>query len=144
MRPKNGGAWAEARREIEETFGFVPQFYDVVPETARAAGWSMQRDLELSETVLDNKVKELIGLAVAAHIKCRYCIYFHTEAARAFGATEAEMREAIAMGGLTVFFSNSLTGAQLDLEQFKREVDRGLAHAVKTDGRDKSARHRHA
>lgn len=130
MQPKDGSAIEQAKKEIQETFGFVPEFYDVVPEPSRASSWGIQRDLQLAETALDNKTKELIGLAVAAHIKCRYCTYFHTEAARAFGASDAELREAVAMGGLTALFSNMLTGGQLDMERFKKEVDRALSYAV--------------
>jgi len=35
------------------------------------------------------------------------------------------------MGGYTVAWSNVLTGAQLDLEAFKGEVDRALAFVQK-------------
>jgi AhpD family alkylhydroperoxidase len=121
-------------------FGFVPQFYESMPEAIRAAGWGVQRDLELSETRLDNKTKELIGLAVAAHIKCRYCIHFHTEAARANGASDAELREAVAMGGLTVLFSNMITGAQTDFERFKAETNRAIQHISAKMGGASAAR----
>ena len=84
------------------------------------------RDFELAETAIPNKYKELIGLAVAAHIKCRYCIYFHTQAARANGATDEELKEACAMGGLTVQYSNAISGARYDFEKFEREVDRAV------------------
>ena len=134
MRPKNGSALADAQKEMEQAFGFVPRFYEAMPESARASAWNVQRDLELSESALDNKTKELIGLAVAAHIKCKYCIHFHTEAARAFGANEAEIREANAMGGLTVLFSNAISGAQVDFDQFRDEVDRGVAYMKKNAG----------
>jgi AhpD family alkylhydroperoxidase len=128
MRSKNGEAKKQARKEMKKLFGFVPDFHEAMPEAARASSWGIQRDLELSETSLDNKTKELIGLAVAAHIKCRYCIHFHTEAARAFGAKEDELREAVAMGGMTVLFSNTITGMQLDMDEFRNQVDRALEH----------------
>lgn len=130
MRPKNGSQRARARKEIEEAFGFVPEFYDSVPEAARAGAWDLQRDLELAETALDNKTKELIGLAVASHIKCKYCIHFHSTAARAFGATDAELREAAAMSGLTALYSNTITGAQVDFDRFRGEVDRAVDYVT--------------
>ncbi len=140
MGSKNGNARKQAREEMKATFGFVPKFYEAIPECAQASAWGIQRDFELSETKLDNKTKELIGIAVASHIKCPYCIHFHTEAARAFGATEEQMREAAAMAGMTVFFSNTLTGAQTDLEQFRGEVNRALQHMTsKSKGRTTSA-----
>ena len=138
MRPKNGSALEDAKKEMKEAFGFVPRFYEAMPEPARASAWGVQRDLELSETALDNKTKELIGLAVAAHIKCKYCIHFHTEAARAFGASDAELREANAMGGLTVLFSNAITGSQTNYDEFVGEVDRAIANMKSNGGSTKS------
>lgn len=119
--PKNR---AEAEKRIKDTLGFVPEFYRSLPDAALAGAWSLQDDLELQESALAHKTKELIGLAMASHIKCKYCIYFHTRAAQLFGATEEEAREAIAMGGTTVLFSNNITGTQTDFDGFKRDVDR--------------------
>ncbi len=113
--------------EMVEHFGFEPRFYQALPESAIAHAWGAQRDFELGETAIPNRYKELIGLAIAAHIKCRYCIYFHTQAAKANGATDEELREAVFMGGFTVQFSNSLTGMQVDLDEFKEEVDRAVS-----------------
>jgi AhpD family alkylhydroperoxidase len=118
----------QTRREIQEMFGFVPKFFEALPEKTFDHEWAVQRDFELGESVLPAKTKELIGLAIAAHIKCRYCIYFHTEAAKMHGATEQELREACFMGGFTVQMSNSLTGAQVDYESFRQEVDRAMQH----------------
>lgn len=123
----------EVDQELEQVFGFAPEFYRAIPEEAVGAAWGLQRDFELPETRLDNKTKELIGLAMAAHIKCRYCIYFHSSAARVFGATDEEMREAIAMGGMTVLFSNNLTGMQIPLESFQDEVDRALEYVTSAE-----------
>jgi len=119
-----------ADREIREMFGFVPQFENAIPEASAYAHWAVQRDLELSDTVLDHKTKELIGLAVAAHIKCQYCTYFHTKAAKTFGATDEELREAVAIAGMTNLYSNSLNGMNVDLQQFRKDTDRAI-EAVK-------------
>lgn len=125
----------EAEAEIKGRFGFVPEFYNAMPESAFHALWSLQRDLEDSEdTRLDNKTKQLIGLAVAAHIKCGYCTYYHSRAASALGATEQELRETAAMGGVTAAISNTLTGARVDFDKFKRDVDRAIEHLVKNGG----------
>jgi len=118
----------QAETQIQEKLGFTPSFYDAMPDSALPGAWQMQEQLELSETALDNKTKELVGLAVASHIKCKYCIYFHTRGAKLFGASKQEIREAIAMGGLTVLFSNNVTGTQTDFDMFKREVDRVIEH----------------
>ena len=82
------------------------------------------------DTALDGKTKELIGLAVASQIPCEYCIYFHTSAARANGATDEEIRETVAMAAIVRHWSTVLNGMQVDLATFKQEVDTVLAHAA--------------
>jgi AhpD family alkylhydroperoxidase len=114
--------------EMTQYFGFVPDFYKTVPEAAQHHAWGMQRDLELAQTALDPRTKELIGLAVAAQIKCQYCTYFHMAAARAHGVSDEEMREAVLMGGFTDMMSNALNGASYDLAKFKKEVDKAMQH----------------
>ncbi len=122
----------EAEAEIKGRYGFVPEFFDAMPEAGFHALWGLQRDIEDSEeTRLDNKTKQLIGLAVAAHVKCQYCTYYHTRVAHALGANEEELREAASMGGVTSALSNTLTGARVDFDQFKRDVDRAIEHVVK-------------
>ena len=79
-------------------------------------------------------MKELIGLAVASQIPCTYCIYFHTAMARANGATEEEVREAVAMASITRHWSTVLNGMQVDLSTFKAETDRALRMAAEKAG----------
>ena len=125
MQMKNPNR-SEAEKDMKETFGFVPGFYEALPDHAVGPAWALQKHAELGETALDNKTKELVGLAIASHIKCKYCIYFHTRAADAFGASAQELREAVAMGGLTALYSNAISGAQTDFDTFKRDVDRAI------------------
>ncbi len=111
-----------AYTDIEATFGAVPTFLKVFPPEGIAGAWSEMKGLELNpHTALSNKEKELIGLAVAAQIPCHYCIYFHTEAAKSNGATDAEIHEAIAMAAATRHWSTVLNGSQIDMAQFKQE-----------------------
>jgi AhpD family alkylhydroperoxidase len=108
--------------DIEATFGSVPTFLKVFPSVAISGAWNEMKSLQMNpHTALSGKEKELIGLAVAAQIPCHYCIYFHTESAKANGATDEEVREAIAMSALTRHWSTFLNGAQIDMEQFKQE-----------------------
>ena len=67
------------------------------------------------DTALDGKTKELMGLAVAAQIPCSYCVYFHTAAAKANGATDEEIKEAVAMAAIVRHWSTVLNGMQVDL-----------------------------
>jgi AhpD family alkylhydroperoxidase len=126
--PKSGNGSKQIEQEMIAHFGFAPGFYQTLPKAALADAWGDHRDFELAETAIPNKYKELIGLAVAAHIKCRYCIYFHSQAARAHGATDEELKEACFMGGITAQYSNAITGMRYDLEQFQKEVDRAIEH----------------
>jgi AhpD family alkylhydroperoxidase len=74
-------------------------------------------------TQLNGKTKELIGLAVAAQIPCQYCVYFHTAAAKLNGATDEEIREAVAMAAVSRHWSTVLNGMLVDFDAFKRETD---------------------
>jgi len=119
------------RDDMKEVFGLVPEFFEKsLPKHAHDDEWAVFRDFQLGETALDGKTKQLIGLAVAAEIKCKYCIYFHTAAARAMGATDEELKEACFMGGHTDQFSNAISGMQVDFERFKQDVDKGLPHMM--------------
>lgn len=120
---------ASAYRDIERTFGTVPSFMKAFPPAALAPAWREMKDVQLSPaTALDNKTKELIGLAVAAQIPCRFCVSFHTQAARLNGAGDAELHEAVAMAALTREFSTVINGSLPDENQFRREVDAVVRH----------------
>jgi AhpD family alkylhydroperoxidase len=82
----------------------------------------------LSETAIPNKYKEMIGLAVSGATRCRYCAYFHTEAARLFGATDEEITEASLIAKNTMGWSTYLNAMQFDYDEFRREFDQVAAH----------------
>ncbi len=86
---------------------------------------------ELACFALSGKTKELIGLAVAAQIPCQYCIAFHTEAAKLNGATDQEIREAVAMAAIVRHWSTVLNGAMVDETRFRADVDQVVANAKK-------------
>jgi AhpD family alkylhydroperoxidase len=118
-------------RDIEQTLGFVPGFFKQLPETAIAGAWAEMKGFQLNpKTQLNGKTKELIGLAVAAQIPCQYCIYFHTAAARANGASDEEIRETVAMAAVVRHWSTVLNGTQVDLAGFKRDTDTVLGAAA--------------
>ena len=115
---------AATYRDIEQTLGSVPGFFKLFPEAGIAGAWAEFKSVQLNaKTKLDAKTKELIGLAVAAQIPCQYCVYFHTAAAKANGATDEEVREAVAMAAIVRHWSTVLNGMQVDLASFKRETD---------------------
>ncbi|MDP2621847.1 MAG: carboxymuconolactone decarboxylase family protein [Hyphomicrobiales bacterium] len=111
-------------RDIDETLGMVPSFFKLFPEVGIAGAWAEFKSVQLNpNTELDGKTKELIGLALASQIPCQYCVYFHTAAAKANGASEEEIREAVAMAAIVRHWSTVLNGMQVDLDGFKRETD---------------------
>lgn len=111
-------------RDITATLGSVPTFFKLFPEEGIAGAWAEFNSVQLNpKTALSGKEKELIGLAVAAQIPCSYCIYFHTAAARLNGATDAEIREAVAMAAISRHWSTVLNGMQADPAAFRHETD---------------------
>src|SRR4051812_31015481 len=116
-------------RDIEETLGLVPTFFRTVPDYLIPTEWASFKSLELSDqTAIPNKYKELIGLAVSGATRCRYCAYFHTEAARLFGATEEEVNEACLIAKNTMAWSTYLNAMQFDYDEFKEEFDRSVEY----------------
>jgi AhpD family alkylhydroperoxidase len=98
--------------DVKKTLGVVPAFIREMPDENVAPFWDQLKTLQLNpKTALSGKTKELIGLAVAAQIPCRYCIYAHAEFAKLNGASERELREAIATAGIAREMS-ALTNGQ--------------------------------
>lgn len=115
--------YKRAMQEIKDQFGTVPTMFEVFPKYALAGAWDNFKQLSSPDSKIPAKYRELLQLAVAAQIPCQYCIYFHTAAAKAYGATEEEIQEAVAQGAQTRHWSMILQGNQVDLESFKAEFD---------------------
>jgi AhpD family alkylhydroperoxidase len=120
---------AEVDRDIEETLGLVPSFMKDVPDYLIESEWESFKRLQLSdETAIPNKYKELIGLGVSGATRCRYCAYFHREAARLFGATDEEITEASLVAKNTMAWSTYLNAMLFDYDEFVEEFDRIADH----------------
>ncbi|HUF70764.1 MAG TPA: carboxymuconolactone decarboxylase family protein [Longimicrobiales bacterium] len=126
-RPRN-----QVEQEIRETMGVVPGFFDRIPDNVLDHEWKLFRHYELDETLIPNKYKELIGIAVHSETKCRYCTLFHTEAARMFGATDEEIQEAVHYAKHTVGWSVYLNGVQQDYDEFAHDVEKIAEHMMAT------------
>lgn len=96
---------------------------ETFPADALAAAWTEFKQVMNPNGALDDKTKELIGLGVAAQIPCPYCVYFHTMAAKHDGATDAQIKEAIAAASLTRKWSTVLNGSGYDFSEYKNQVD---------------------
>ena len=124
-----------ARADIQQTLGLVPGFFGSFPDAGLAGAWREMKGLQLNpNTAIPNKYKELIGLAVASQVPCRYCVAFHTKVASELdGAAPAEVQEAIVMAGIVRHWSTFLNGIQMDKAAFRAEVNRAFP-SKKTTG----------
>jgi AhpD family alkylhydroperoxidase len=118
----------EVETEIIETLGLMPSFFAPIPDRFLDAEWTLFRDLELGETLIPNKYKELMGVAMHSETKCRYCILFHTEAAKLFGATDEEIEEAVHYAKMSLGWSAYINGIQTDYDQFAKELSQVGEH----------------
>jgi AhpD family alkylhydroperoxidase len=114
----------EIERDIKETLGLVPAFLEQIPDEYLEPEWTLFKRLELEETQIPSKYKELIGIALHSETKCRYCTLFHTEAAKMFGATDEEIQEAVHYAKHSLGWSAYLNGMRVDYDQFAEELQR--------------------
>ncbi len=119
---------SDVEADIRDTLGLVPSFFTAVPDTLIESEWASFKAIELAETAIPNKYKELIGLAVSGATRCRYCAYFHAEAARLFGAGEDEIAEAALMAKHTMGWSTYLNTLLVDYDTFAAELDQITAY----------------
>lgn len=119
---------AATYKDIEATIGGVPSFARMLPEAALPGAWAELKAIELSpDTALSPKEKSLISLAVAAQIPCQYCVWADTRDAKAAGATDQEIAEAVTMSALTRHWSTIFNGLQVDFDTFKKEMGGDMA-----------------
>jgi len=121
-------------KEIEETFGLVPSFFKLVPDSSLQFEWDLFKRVQLEEGPIPNKYRELIGVGVAAVTRCRYCAHYHTEVAKLNGATQAEIEDAVHFAKSQVGWSTYINGLQVDYEQFRDEVNHACEHIRKKMG----------
>jgi len=120
-----------ARTDIKTTLGFVPGFLGAFPDEAIAGAWWEFKAVQANpKSAIPSKYKELLGVAVAAQIPCDYCVYFHTRAAVANGATTREVKEAVAMASVVRHWSTFLNGAAIDDAQFNDDLGQVIANAL--------------
>ena len=127
-----------ATAEMEGALGIVPPFIALLPDGARSGAWEFWKGSSGNpDGVIPPKYRELIALGVAAQIPCSYCAYAHTAFAKANGATDAEVREAVGYAAEVRLWSTVLNGNQYDLAKWKTEID-GILKYVSDQGKKKS------
>jgi AhpD family alkylhydroperoxidase len=118
----------EVYREMEATLGLVPSMFKTIPDSTLEMEWELFKRVELEEGPIPSKYRELIGVGIAAATRCRYCVLFHTEAAKLNGATDAEIEDALHFAKSSAGWSLYINGLQLDFEKFRAEMRRIVEH----------------
>ena len=117
--------------EMESALGTVPPFIALLPEGAQAGAWAfMKGNSGNPDGEIPAKYRELIALGVAAQIPCAYCAYAHTAFAKAHGATDAEVQEAISYAAEVRLWSTILNGNQYDMSEWQTKIDGILDHTA--------------
>jgi len=119
---QSGMTKQEVYNDIEKTLGKVPSFFKLIPERSLELEWKLFKTLQLEESPIPNKYRELIGVAVSAATKCGYCSFFHTEVAKLFGATDEEIEDAVHYAKSSAGWSTYINGMQVDYDQFTEEL----------------------
>jgi AhpD family alkylhydroperoxidase len=100
--------------------GDPPQFMkDTYPEQALKGAWEECQAVWSPDGAISLKLKHLIGLGVVAQIPCEYCVYAHTLKAKQAGATDSEIKEALAVAAMSRKWSTVLNGSVYNMETFK-------------------------
>ena len=72
----------ETVKDIENTFGVVPDFVRNIPPDVMVQMWPILKKYGLGQSVIPQKYREMMALAAAPAMKCPYCQTFHKEAAK--------------------------------------------------------------
>lgn len=123
----------EILQEVERTLGVVPTFlreleYDSV---ALDHSWELIKKFILGESLIPAKYRELMGVAVASAVHCRFCVTFHSAVAKLFGATDEEIKEAAFLAKHTVGWSAFVDGRLADVGQLEKELAKIAEHMSK-------------
>jgi len=127
--------WPEvekARNDIQSTFGFIPEFVNRLTDQSLPGAWNEIKNVYFNpQTLLEPKLKDLIGLAVASQIPCDKTTYFSQMASQSHAATEQEQCEAITMAAITRHWSTVLNGSLIEKYEFRKEADKIMAYVKK-------------
>ncbi|MGE5401833.1 MAG: carboxymuconolactone decarboxylase family protein [Ignavibacteriales bacterium] len=118
----------QINNEIKEMLGIVPSMFKNIPDSNIEQEWEVFKNIELDDGPIPQKYRELIGIAISGVTKCRYCAYFHTEAAKLFGATNEEIEAAVRYAKNSAGWSTYINGMQIPYDQFKNEIDQVCEH----------------
>lgn len=120
--------WTKAQQEMKSMLGAVPVMFEKLPARVRADAWEWFKSLNNPKSSIPAKYADLISLGVAAQIPCQYCVYAHIQMAKANGATDEEIYEAVERAAEVRHWSTVLNGNDVDLQEFKTQWDEIMAY----------------
>lgn len=72
---------------------------------------------------MEGSIRELMGVAVAAQGSCQTCLYFHTVAALANGASESDVMATLTVALATRRLHGSIAEAEVEPMEFRQATD---------------------
>ena len=114
--------------EIEQTMGEVPGVFKKLSDRSLEIEYQTMKLMQRRRTVIPQKYLEMIGLGIAAARSSRYGVLWHREMAKAFGATEAEIEEALYFTKGSSGWSAYLQGIDYDYDEFRKEIRRAAEY----------------
>jgi AhpD family alkylhydroperoxidase len=113
-----------AYQDIGETYGFMPSFFSQFPRQDLANLWGAFSAHQMNpDLAMAGSIRELIGVAVAAQGPCQTCLYFHSAAALANGASEDDILTAIAVARASRHLHASMSKADATPLEFRQATD---------------------
>lgn len=111
-------------QNISETYGAVPTFFWQFPREELADAWEAFSAHQMNpDLALEGGMRELIGVALAAQGSCQSCLYFHTAAALANGASEADILAALRVGEATGRLDAIIAKVDVAPKDFRQATD---------------------
>jgi AhpD family alkylhydroperoxidase len=125
------GTYEDTLKDIETSFGIVPGFMKALPADALVHDWPLMKKYVLGASNIPAKYRELIGLAIAANLKCPYCQLFHTGVAKLHGASDEELAEIYFLASFSSRWSAIIHAQNYDYDTFEEEIHKIGAHLSK-------------
>ena len=123
--------YEDTLEDMRKSLGIVPGFMKALPPDVLVNEWPSFKKYTLGESEVPGKYRELIGMAIAANIKCPYCQFFHTAAAKMQGASEKELAELAFLASYTARWSVMIHAQHYDYNTFVKETEEIGAHLQK-------------
>jgi AhpD family alkylhydroperoxidase len=117
----------EFKSIISEINAATADLRELIPDTM--SGFAMMSKAATKARVLDEKTKELIGLALGVAAHCDACLGFHTRTLVRLGTSREELAEALGMaiymgGGPSLMYAADALRA---FDEFSGEINKPTA-----------------